>query len=66
MNYQVFTARNYKNIPQIKKLSPEDIHSIDVVSQVLPFRTNNYVVDELIDWDNYKTDPMFIFNFTQK
>lgn len=66
MNYQVFTARNYKNIPQIKKLSPEDIHSIDVVSQVLPFRTNNYVVDELIDWDNYKTDPMFIFNFPQK
>lgn len=66
MNYQVYTARNYKNIEQIKNLPQDDIHSIDVVSQVLPFKTNNYVVDELIDWDNYKKDPMFILNFPQK
>lgn len=66
MKYQVYTARNYKKIAQIDKVDAEDIHSIDVVAQVLPFRTNNYVVEELIDWDNYKTDPMFILNFPQK
>lgn len=66
MKYQVYTARNYKNIAQIDKVDAEDLHSIDVVAHVLPFRTNNYVVDELIDWDNYKTDPMFILNFPQK
>ena len=37
-----------------------------MVSHVLPFKTNNYVVDELIDWDNFRNDPMFIFNFPQK
>lgn len=66
MKYQVYTARNYKNIAQINKVDADDLHSIDVVAHVLPFRTNNYVVDELIDWDNYKTDPMFILNFPQK
>jgi len=25
-----------------------------------------YVVDELIDWDNYKTDPLYILNFPQE
>jgi KamA family protein len=39
---------------------------MDVVGRVLPFKTNNYVVDELIDWDNYENDPLFIINFPQK
>jgi KamA family protein len=33
---------------------------------VLPFKTNNYVVDELIDWDNYENDPLFTINFPRK
>ena len=32
----------------------------------LPFKTNNYVVDELIDWDDYENDPLFTINFPQK
>jgi hypothetical protein len=28
-----------------------EVRSVRVVSTVLPFRTNNYVVEELIDWD---------------
>ncbi|TLX77695.1 4Fe-4S cluster-binding domain-containing protein [Labilibacter sediminis] len=66
MRYQTYTLHNFKNIPQIKKLSEDDILSIEVVGNVLPFKTNNYVVDELIDWDNFRTDPMFILNFPQK
>lgn len=42
------------------------MRSIDVVAHVLPFKTNNYVVNELIDWDNYQNDPIFILNFPQK
>jgi len=66
MKYQIYTARNYKQIAQIQKVSDEDLRSIEIVAHVLPFKTNNYVVDELIDWDNYKKDPMFILNFPQK
>ena len=66
MKYITYSLHNFKNIPQISNLSDEEIFDIEVVGQVLPFKTNNYVVDELIDWDNYKEDPLFIMNFPQK
>ena len=28
------------------------LHTVEVLSQVLPFRVNQYILDELIDWDN--------------
>lgn len=66
MKYKAYTRNNYKQIPQIRKLSSEEIFDIDVVSAVLPFKTNNYVVERLIDWDNYLKDPLFVLNFPQK
>lgn len=61
-----YTLHNYREIPQISKLSPEDIEAIEVVGRVLPFKTNNYVVDELIDWDNVPDDPLFTLNFPRR
>jgi KamA family protein len=66
MKYQIYALHNFRNIPQISQLPEEEQFVIEVVGSVLPFKTNNYVVDELIDWDNYKTDPLFILNFPQK
>lgn len=36
-----------------------------VVSTVLPFRTNEYVMDELIDWDRVPEDPIYQLTFMQ-
>ena len=66
MKYQVYARHNLDKIPVYGKLSKEQIQSIKLVSEVLPFKTNNYVVNELIDWDNYLEDPMYILNFPQK
>jgi hypothetical protein len=33
--------------------------------QQLPFRTNNYVIEELIDWNNVPADPIFQLTFPQ-
>lgn len=66
MKYQAYTRHNFLKMPAFGKLSPEQVNAINIVSEVLPFKTNNYVVNELIDWDNYETDPMFILNFPQK
>lgn len=66
MKYQIYALHNYRQIPQIERLTEEDIFNIEVVGTVLPFKTNSYVVNELIDWDNYKEDPMFILTFPQK
>ncbi len=61
-----YGLKDLDNIPQLQKLSEEQRFAIKVVSNVLPFRTNNYVVEELIDWDNIPDDPMFQLTFLQK
>jgi KamA family protein len=66
MKLQSFSLHNYKKIPQVAKLSAEQREAIEVVGSVLPFKTNNYVVDELINWNNLENDPMFKLTFPQK
>jgi KamA family protein len=57
---------NFRNIPQIQSVSSETIEAVEIVGSVLPFKTNNYVVDNLIDWNNVPDDPMFKLTFPQK
>ncbi len=66
MKYRSYTLKNYKQIRQVERLDRKQLFDIDVVGGVLPFKTNNYVVDELIRWDEFEDDPMFILNFPQK
>ncbi|MBN1111697.1 MAG: lysine 2,3-aminomutase [Bacteroidales bacterium] len=66
MGYKAYSLRNFKEIPQIAKLSKEKIKDIEIVGRVLPFKTNSYVINELIDWDNYQNDPLFILTFPQR
>lgn len=66
-DYKVYSLHNYDQISQLKKyLTPEQYRAIKVVGSVLPFKVNNYVIDELIDWDNVPNDPIFILTFPQK
>lgn len=62
--YRVITLANVeKEIgDRLKKL---DLAGIKAVGSVLPFRANNYVADELIDWSNIPDDPMFQLTFPQ-
>ncbi len=63
--YQAVTIHNIAKQPEWQKLDPEHREAIEVVAQVLPFRTNVYVMRELIDWDNVPDDPMFQLTFPQ-
>ena len=65
-DYKAFTLHNYRNIPQIASLSAADKETIEVIGKVLPFKTNNYVVEELIDWNNIAADPVFTLNFPRR
>src|SRR5690606_5028017 len=64
--YKSFALHNFKNIPQIQHLTAEQIKDIEIVGQVLPFKTNNYVVDELINWNNVPNDPIFTLTFPRR
>ncbi len=66
MKYKSYTLFNLRQIPQLEYLTEEQKFDIEVVGTVLPFKTSNYVVDELINWKNFEKDPFFILNFPQK
>ena len=46
-----YNLNNFRDIPQIAKLGEQHRFDIEVVGNVLPFKANNYVVEQLIDWD---------------
>ncbi len=48
--FRPFTIRDLRLIPQLARLSRSIRREIETVARVLPFRANNFVVDELIDW----------------
>lgn len=64
--FKVYTQRDLDRIPQLSKLSAEQRFEMKVVSSVLPFRVNQYVIDELIDWDTVPEDPLFQLTFPQR
>jgi len=63
---KTFTLTNFRDIPYIQNLSDQNQFEIEVVGNVLPFKVNNYVIEQLIDWNNIPNDPMFVLTFPQK
>src|SRR5699024_3494781 len=64
--FQVYTHRHLDKIKPLQKLSAEQRFEMEVVSNVLPFRVNDYVINELINWDNVPNDPVFQLTFPQR
>lgn len=65
-SFKVFTASKLDRIPQLEGLSKDQRFTMKVVSSVLPFRVNQYVIDELIDWSRVPDDPIFQLTFPQR
>lgn len=66
MNYKAYTLRNFKEIPQLATVSDDIKEAIEIVGRVLPFKSNNYVVEKLIDWNNIPNDPIFTLTFPRR
>ncbi|WP_442892004.1 KamA family radical SAM protein [Denitromonas sp.] len=64
--FKVYTQRDLDKIEPLQKMSEAMRFEMKVVSSVLPFRVNQYVIDELIDWNNIPADPMFQLTFPQR
>ena len=64
--FKVYTQRDLDRIPHLQELTPEQRFEMKVVSSVLPFRVNQYVLDELIDWSHVPDDPIFQLTFPQR
>jgi len=64
--FKVFTQRDLDTIPHLRCLDADHRRAMRVVSSVLPFRVNEYVLDELIDWSRVPDDPIFQLVFPQQ
>lgn len=66
MVYKSFTINNFRKIDQLERFTEEEKFAIEVVGNVLPFKTDSYVVEQLIDWNNVPDDPIYTLVFPQK
>jgi len=66
IGYRAIGLHNVERMNEWKLLSPEMQEAVRVVGQILPFKTNRYVIDRLINWDNVPSDPIFQLTFPQR
>ncbi len=66
VKYKAYTRHNIHTLPQYQHLGPALKQAVEVVSAVFPFRTNRYIVDELIDWSRVPDDPIYQLTFPQQ
>ena len=64
--YRPVDLRTVADTPHWALLDEELKSAIQVVGEVLPFRTNRYVMDHLINWSNVPHDPIFQLVFPQR
>jgi KamA family protein len=63
--FRAYGARHLDTLTRRAGLSDAERLAVRAVATVLPFRTNSYVVDQLIDWDAAPDDPMYRLVFPQ-
>ena len=63
--FRAYTAKHLDELTAKAGLSPIERLSVRAVATVLPFRTNSYVVDHLIDWNAAPDDPIYRLVFPQ-
>lgn len=63
---RVYGPRNLAALARRVGLSPRQALECRAVAAVLPFRLNQYVVEELIDWCEIPDDPIFRLTFPQR
>jgi len=63
--FRAYGRRHIDRIQQLEKIPRDQLIALKVVSLVLPFRVNDYVLDDLIDWSDIPNDPIYQLTFPQ-
>jgi KamA family protein len=64
--YRAYGPRQLNEIAARFSLRGDIVETARIVSLVLPFRVNDYVLSQLIDWDAVPEDPIFQMVFPQR
>jgi KamA family protein len=63
--YRAYGAKHLDSLAERAGLGASERLAVRAVGTVLPFRTNEYVIENLIDWDAAPHDPIFRLVFPQ-
>jgi KamA family protein len=63
--FRAYTVKHLDELTARAGLDAEERLAVRAVATVLPFRTNEYVVERLIDWDAAPDDPIYRLVFPQ-
>ena len=63
--FHAYSAKHLDMLVQRAGLAPDERLAVRAVATVLPFRTNSYVIENLIDWDAAPKDPIYRLVFPQ-
>src|SRR5215469_14447486 len=63
--FRAYSAKHLDQLTARAGLSDVERLAVRAVAAVLPFRTNDYVVESLIDWSAAPDDPMYRLVFPQ-
>jgi KamA family protein len=63
--FRAYTAKHLDALTERAGLDTADRLAVRAVATVLPFRTNDYVIERLIDWDAAPDDPIYRLVFPQ-
>ncbi|GAA2285965.1 hypothetical protein GCM10010149_35020 [Nonomuraea roseoviolacea subsp. roseoviolacea] len=63
--FRAYTSKHLDDLLLRAGLDDDERLKVRAVATVLPFRTNAYVVDELIDWSAAPDDPLYRLVFPQ-
>ncbi len=48
------------------RISTDEYEDLKILAKVYPFKVSQYVLDELINWNKYDSDPMYRLTFPRK
>jgi KamA family protein len=63
--FRAYTAKHLDDLAARAGLNPRERLAVRAVATVLPFRTNEYVIESLIDWSAAPDDPIYRLVFPQ-
>jgi L-lysine 2,3-aminomutase len=63
--FHAYSAKHLDTLTARAGLTPDERLAVRAVATVLPFRTNSYVIENLIDWEAAPDDPIYRLVFPQ-
>ena len=58
-----YSAKTFKKTSYYRQLPQSEQMTFDILTEVFHFKTNAYVLENLIDWDKVPDDPIYRLNF---